>query len=1024
MAADFFSVSDCDAISEVIAEMDPEIHKILSQVGRAKQDKLVDDLIRASNMKSLREIRISLFRAAMDKVDLCLSLVAKAHDESAYTLSEQEERMFNEAESLLRALIPKDMIQRKCIKKLSIDVIDLVTFISSSKRSFPVKMMRASSMIINTKNSQGDVNDTPTEVIACLQQIADSLIRADWMEDVGMNKPKSDTEKERMEGSDPDDEDRVGPQINTSYVSNDKADGSAICDGDDEMEMKNDSSSDSKEKRGCTVNEENINKVAEQDCDKEVDVVGEKITSEESDDDDEEMDVTGDLQLSDDSGDDSHSDSTEGEEFMMASEMGNQDSLPDNERDQRNAEREVIIDLCDNALKSASQTEGQVCIQQPAIELDIDIQGMTGQGNGKKDERDVICENNDGEHETSNSANTRTVQKMNTLRSSTDQCADVGGSCATKQRNGLESIQTARKLNVTNPVKNNSIKPKRVPMRIQDQRHANVNANHDPPPAPTNEVGDNHDAHDNRRQDEQLGYSKPNRLHNQQPSAHYDTPITIVVKIGEFSTRLEVPIPYTIMAGRMSRRGNDPNERKQTRRDDDEDRNEWQRRLDAQDQRIDEMEDALVEQMRKLRLQSDEVAEEVRRMRRHEAEAEDNRRVLEAPAPEAIRAARDRVSATNSSMAERLVGNPRRRGSDLGNPRTRAASFAGRTNTSGARPKEVQREPQRSHEPNDVEKTAPKPQRVRKAVVPRSRATDDGKTNDNPIRDWLHTARKDAGPAETTPDVPRRGSLAERSPSWADEVVPDDEADTSSESTPPPPTTDRRGPTRRGGDRPQMVDIYQLPPSGQVKEREARRRGQANNGNGNDAINHRRETRSRGKNQNDGDMMNNNAMKGNNNNKGKSSARGRGQKGGNGMSYAKVVTNSGWKTVATKKRKYDTVSPKPTHSLRGIAATRNRDIYLQGLALGDMDSDEDVIECVRAYCLDRDITPVFLRIIPVRFDCTRTGCRLTVRESDYDTVICEDFWPDHISVRDWTPRPRDNAGNGGEGEGPPSDHDD
>ena len=128
--------------------------------------------------------------------------------------------------------------------------------------------------------------------------------------------------------------------------------------------------------------------------------------------------------------------------------------------------------------------------------------------------------------------------------------------------------------------------------------------------------------------------------------------------------------------------------------------------------------------------------------------------------------------------------------------------------------------------------------------------------------------------------------------------------------------------------------------------------------------------------------------------------------------------------MATKKRKYDNVSPKPSFSLRGIPTTRNRDIYLQGLAIGEMDSDEDIIECVRSYCLDREITPVFIRIIPVRFDCTRTGCRLTVKEADYERVICEEFWPDHISARDWTPRPRDNAGNGGEGEGPHYDHND
>ena len=130
-------------------------------------------------------------------------------------------------------------------------------------------------------------------------------------------------------------------------------------------------------------------------------------------------------------------------------------------------------------------------------------------------------------------------------------------------------------------------------------------------------------------------------------------------------------------------------------------------------------------------------------------------------------------------------------------------------------------------------------------------------------------------------------------------------------------------------------------------------------------------------------------------------------RGNNSKSYASVVTSNEWKTKQSKKRKYENVSPKVVGPLKGIAATKNRDVYLQGLRLGDC-SYEDIVDSVREYVRERDINPVFIRIIPVKFDSTRVGCRLTIREEDFNIVMQGTFWPDNVSVREWTQRPRDN----------------
>ena len=109
-----------------------------------------------------------------------------------------------------------------------------------------------------------------------------------------------------------------------------------------------------------------------------------------------------------------------------------------------------------------------------------------------------------------------------------------------------------------------------------------------------------------------------------------------------------------------------------------------------------------------------------------------------------------------------------------------------------------------------------------------------------------------------------------------------------------------------------------------------------------------------------------------------------------------------------KKRKYDSVSPRAAFPLRGIPTTVNRNVYLQGLHMSNGLGEEDIADSIRMYLTEKNITPVFIRIIPVKYDDTRTGCKLTIVDEDYERVISEDFWPDDVTVRDWTPRNRDN----------------
>ena len=128
----------------------------------------------------------------------------------------------------------------------------------------------------------------------------------------------------------------------------------------------------------------------------------------------------------------------------------------------------------------------------------------------------------------------------------------------------------------------------------------------------------------------------------------------------------------------------------------------------------------------------------------------------------------------------------------------------------------------------------------------------------------------------------------------------------------------------------------------------------------------------------------------------------------NAKSYSKVVSINGWKTMENKKRKRDRVSPKHIPPLKGAAVSRNKDLYIHDIDIDGVEDPDDLIEVIRLYCIDRSVRPVYIRIITGRYDCTRAGCRLTVKEEDVDKVLSEDFWPYGVRAREWVYRSRDN----------------
>ena len=541
------------------------------------------------------------------------------------------------------------------------------------------------------------------------------------------------------------------------------------------------------------------------------------------------------------------------------------------------------------------------------------------------------------------------------------------------------------------------------------------------------------------------------------PPAPIDFPsINITIQCGDFSAIFDIA-DIVKMASRPRHDLDVPDDELQAAARRSVDCRGCEHRMNAQDRRMDDFENAVTEQLRRMHVQREMPPSGVDASR-GVSDRTDRLDTVAQPNPPS----KDRSRREVAGQAAQTFVNPDRRGRNIVdyNPRSRAATFAGHTSRPssrnrseaapndsrqvpvndkgdyGARPKtRSQRKP--PSDDGDVDIMAPKPQRQkgkgkRGQPIKTNFITEDRtRAAENPIRDWLSSARKSVQGPDTTPAPSRRPRATEPSPSWADDpLLDDDEADTS-ESLTPPPATSRDRPSMSPASAATLVsdgrssrssDDDEIPPSGKVTQRGGRRAYGAANGGGQNGAQGGAKPKTRGKKP---EVVNaNNYANAKGNGKSNASRKPTTKKGTGDTSYANVAANTKWKTVQSKKRKFEKVSPKLTFPLKGKPATSNRDVYLQGLDVGNGNGEDDMLDSVKAFCISRGVTPLFVRIIPVKYDCTRVGCRLTVSEEDFERVIDEEFWPEDVSVREWTQRPRDNRGNDAPGPRPPSDNED
>ena len=121
------------------------------------------------------------------------------------------------------------------------------------------------------------------------------------------------------------------------------------------------------------------------------------------------------------------------------------------------------------------------------------------------------------------------------------------------------------------------------------------------------------------------------------------------------------------------------------------------------------------------------------------------------------------------------------------------------------------------------------------------------------------------------------------------------------------------------------------------------------------------------------------------------------------VSYADAAGKYPWQTPDKRKRKRDTSGPtqakKPV--LKGVSNKGNRELSVLGLSNDGFKDLIDIEEAVRAYCHERDVDLVFIKVFRKKHELNTVGCKIAVRAPDAPKVTGYDFWPEDVYARKW-----------------------
>ena len=128
------------------------------------------------------------------------------------------------------------------------------------------------------------------------------------------------------------------------------------------------------------------------------------------------------------------------------------------------------------------------------------------------------------------------------------------------------------------------------------------------------------------------------------------------------------------------------------------------------------------------------------------------------------------------------------------------------------------------------------------------------------------------------------------------------------------------------------------------------------------------------------------------------------------MTYAAMASKNRWSTKQYKKRKRNVSSPKAVPLLKGIKHRPQREVLVQGIDIREYDCLEDAECSVAEHVKSRKIGVIFVKGLTMFQGQTDARIRVAVDAKDFETVRDDEFWPEHIYVREWYHKGRNKKG--------------
>ena len=128
-------------------------------------------------------------------------------------------------------------------------------------------------------------------------------------------------------------------------------------------------------------------------------------------------------------------------------------------------------------------------------------------------------------------------------------------------------------------------------------------------------------------------------------------------------------------------------------------------------------------------------------------------------------------------------------------------------------------------------------------------------------------------------------------------------------------------------------------------------------------------------------------------------------------SYVGVAGKFDWESENKRRKRGNSGEHVPP--IYGVKTTPQRDIFVRDLAYSMCSSPEDMEQRVKNHCRLRGVVISFVKAFPIKSNCAKANCKITVNLEDVSNVLSDTFWPQYVSARMWRLNPPNNAGNEG-----------